>query len=197
MLVSLDGIDGCGKSTQVERLAAHMGARRIQEISDSRWGRLFRSLKSPSLAQQMACFLADRASLAPMLEEAAGSRRVHIVSDRSYLSGLAYQSWHTGFEPGFLEEMNRTLVPEYDLMLVLDLPVETAFARISSRGAQLAWCEDPARLQWCRQVFLDWAGRRPNIRVVDASRSVEQVWAQVLACYEDVASSRFGEAFRA
>ena len=67
MLISIDGIDGCGKSTQVKRLAELMGAKPIIEISDSRWGRRLRSLESPTLGQQMAYFLADRVGLVPLL----------------------------------------------------------------------------------------------------------------------------------
>ena len=38
MLISIDGIDGCGKSTQVRLLSEALGADAIQEISPSRWG---------------------------------------------------------------------------------------------------------------------------------------------------------------
>ena len=89
MLISIDGIDGCGKSTQVKRLAEAIGASTIQEISPSRWGQQFRSLSAPILAQQFALFTADRAVLAKQFEGAAGSRSNHLVSDRSYLSGVA------------------------------------------------------------------------------------------------------------
>ena len=89
MLISIDGIDGCGKSTQVKRLAEAIGASTIQEISPSRWGQQFRSLSAPTLAQQLALFTADRAVLAEPLERASGSHTHHLVSDRSYLSGVA------------------------------------------------------------------------------------------------------------
>ncbi len=192
MLISIDGIDGCGKSTQVARLAQRLEAQRLQEISDSRWGRKLRALKDPSLEEQLACFLADRALLAPRLEEAAGSRTKHIVSDRSYLSTVAYQSYDSGLAPSVLERINRVLVPEYDLMIVLDLPVDVALGRVTSRGGERDWCETEGRLTWARRVFETWASQRGNIALVDAQPGPDQVFEDVLAAAQAACLRCFG-----
>lgn len=188
MLISIDGIDGCGKSTQVERLAAALSARRIQEISDSRWGRKLRALEAPTLEEQLAYFLADRAGLVPTLEEAAGSPTVHVVSDRSYLSTVAYQSYDSPLNPGLLERVNLALVPRYDAMIVLDLPVEVGLARVTGRGEPRAWCETEGRLTWARRVFETWASQRDNVHLVDAARTPDEVAVDVRA----VVASRIG-----
>ncbi len=177
MLISIDGIDGCGKSTQVGLLAEHLGAQQIREISDSRWGRKLKSTPSPTLEEQLAWFLADRALLAPMLERASNSRKHHIVSDRSYLSTVAYQSFDSGLAPGMLERMNRALVPHYDLMFVLDLPVDLAMMRVRKRGEALTWCETEGRLTWARRVFEAWAAQHDNIVLVDATGTPETVFS--------------------
>ncbi len=179
MLISIDGIDGCGKSTQVKLLAERLGAERIQEISPSRWGKKLRAMESPSLAQQLALFTADRAVLAATLEAAAGHPSIHIVSDRSYLSGVAYQSFDSPLSPEFVEELNRTLVPEYDLQILLDVPLETAFARIESRGEKKTWCENPALLTHARRVFHEQAARRERVVLIDATRSIQEVFTDV------------------
>ncbi len=184
MLISIDGIDGCGKSTQVKMLSERLGARRIQEISDSRWGRKLRALESPTLAQQLACFTADRAGLAETLEAAAGSATEHLVSDRSYLSTVAYQSYDSGLSPSLLEEMSLVLVPRYDAMIVLDLPVDVALGRVDRRGETRTWCENEGRLTWCRRVFETMAASRDNTYLVDATRSPDEVHAAVWAAVE-------------
>lgn len=193
MLISIDGIDGCGKSTQVRLLADRIGAERIQEISPSRWGRRLRATGQPSLAQQLAWFTADRASLAEKLEAAAGSPTTHLVSDRSYLSGIAYQSYDSGLAPRFLEEMNLAIVPPYDLQVFLHVPVETALARIAARGDATTWCENAGLLTWACRVFEVWAVRRKQVRQIDGARPVEEVARSVLAEAERVARETFGE----
>ena len=192
MLISIDGIDGCGKSTQVQALVDHLSARLVREISDSRWGLKLRALPDPTLAQQLACFIADRAGLVPLLEEAAGSQDVHIVSDRSYLSTVAYQSFDSGLAPSLLEDINRTLVPDYDAMIVLDLPVSVGLARVDGRGEARTWCEDAGRLTWARNVFLTWAAMRDNIHLIDATQPIAAVTHDVLALVERVSTQRFG-----
>ena len=184
MLISIDGIDGCGKSTQARELAERLGAPQIQEISDSRWGRTLRSLQSPTLAQQLAYFTADRASLAELLEGAAGSATQHIVSDRSYLSTVAYQSYDSGLSPSLLEEISLALVPRYDAMIVLDLPVNVALGRVDRRGDARTWCENEGLLTWARRVFETMGARRNNTHVIDATRTPDEVHGDVWQAVE-------------
>ena len=194
MLISIDGIDGCGKSTQVALLAERMGAEQIRQISPSRWGRTLRSTLAPTLAQQLAWFTADRASLVDRLEAAAGSDATHLVSDRSYLSGIAYQSYDSGLSPRFLEELNRAIVPEYDLQIFIYVPVQLALNRIAGRGEAITWCENAGLLTWACRVFETWAQRRRNIVQIDGARTIEEVAGDVAAAVESVAAERFGAA---
>ena len=192
MLISIDGIDGCGKSTQVQRLAAALGGETLQEISPSRWGRQLRAMESPSLPEQLALFTADRAVIAERLEAASGSDTEHLVTDRSYLSGVAYQSFQSPLTPEFVEEMNRTLLPEYDLQIYLHVPVETAFQRIDARGEGRTWCENPELLSWATGVFSRFAESRDHVRQVHGVGTIEEVSAKLLAEVETVSSARFG-----
>jgi dTMP kinase len=192
MLISIDGIDGCGKSTQVKRLAEAIGARAIQEISPSRWGRQFRALSAPTLAQQLALFTADRAVLAERLERASGSKTEHLVSDRSYLSGVAYQSYESFLTPEFIEEMNRAIVPQYDLQIYLHIPVDVAMARIEQRGEAKTWCEKPGLLRWASGVMGRWAQSREHVVQIDGDRSIEAVASDVMAAAQAAAVRRLG-----
>lgn len=192
MLISIDGIDGCGKSTQVQLLADAMDAEQIQEISPSRWGRLLRSTENPSLAQQLAWFTADRAVLAEKLDAAAASEVRHLVSDRSYLSGVAYQSYDSGLSPSFIEELNRAIVPDYDLQIYLQVPVTTAMERIDARGETKDWCETEGLLTWASRVFETWAAQRDQIVTIDGARSIEEVAMDVLRAAEKASRRTLG-----
>jgi len=193
MLISIDGIDGCGKSTQVKGLAQLLQAEQIQEISDSPWGRKLRSLEQPTFEEQLAYFIADRTVLSPKLHNAAGSTEAHIVSDRSYLSGVAYQSFQSVLTPEMIENINRALVPKYDLMIFLDLPVDVALDRVRKRGEKLTWCENEELLTWARSVFTQWADKHENIVKINANQSIEEVSRDVKAAAEEASKRVFGK----
>ncbi len=192
MLISIDGIDGCGKSTQVRLLTDALKAEQIIEISPSRWGKTLRSLESPTWEEQLAYFLADRAQLVPRLEAAAGSEADHLVSDRSYLSGVAYQSYDSPLSPSQLDGINRALVPDYDLQIYLHIPVDKAMHRIETRGEKKTWCEKPALLTWASRVFETWASKNDYIVMLNADQTIEEVHADVMAAVGAASEKAFG-----
>ncbi len=192
MLISIDGIDGCGKSTQVDLLTKALGAEQIIQISPSRWGKTLRGLASPTWEEQIAYFLADRAGLVPMLEAHAGNADTHLVSDRSYLSGVAYQSFESSLSPTQLDAINRALVPDYDLQIYLHIPVSKAMHRIETRGEAKTWCENPELLTWATRVFERWAAEHDYIAMVDADQTIEEVHADVMTAVRAASEAKFG-----
>jgi len=192
MLISIDGIDGCGKSTQVARLAHVLGGETLQEISPSRWGRQLRAMESPTLPEQLALFTADRAVISERLEAASGSETDHLVTDRSYLSGVAYQSFQSPLTPEFVEEMNQALLPDYDLQIYLHVPVETAFQRIDARGEERTWCENPELLSWATGVFSRFAETRAHVSQIHGVGTMDEVSSAILVEVEKVSTDRFG-----
>ena len=192
MLISIDGIDGCGKSTQVQLLTHALGAEQIIEISPSRWGKTLRALEAPTWEQQVAFFLADRVGLVPRLEAVAKHPTDHLVSDRSYLSGVAYQSYDSPLTPSHIDGINRALVPEYDLQIYLHIPVDRAMARIEARGIAKTWCENPALLTWASRVFETWAAKHDYIVMINADQSIEAVHADVMEAARAASQRAFG-----
>ena len=192
MLISIDGIDGCGKSTQVRLLTEALHAEQIIEISPSRWGKTLRALEAPTWEEQVAYFLADRAQLVPRLEASAGNESDHLVSDRSYLSGVAYQSYDSPLSPSQLDGINRALVPDYDLQIYLHIPVSKAMHRIETRGEKKTWCENPSLLTWASRVFETWASKHDYIVQIDADQTIEEVHADVVAAVRAVSEAKFG-----
>ena len=188
MLISIDGIDGSGKSTQVRLLAEALGAQIIQEISPSKWGKLMRSTENPTLGQQIAWFTADRAQLSETLAEASGSAERHIVTDRSYLSSVGYQSFDSPLSPELLEDIGLALMPPYDLQIVMGIPVDVALQRVESRGEKKTWCENPQLLTHAAAVFDRWAETRNGIVQVNADQSIEAVHRDVMAAVAQVES---------
>ncbi|HXG08941.1 MAG TPA: dTMP kinase [Gemmataceae bacterium] len=189
LFLSLDGIDGAGKSTQCRLLAEWLRAQghTVVECADpggTVLGDLLRSLVldhrgEMTLACEALLFMASRAQLvAEVIRPALDAGKV-VISDRYLLANVVYQGHAGGLDPEQLWIVGRLATGglEPDLTLVLDLPVELARRtgpadRVESRGGDYH--------ERVRQGFLLEARRRPDrIRVIDARPSVEVVQASI------------------
>lgn len=183
----IEGIDGTGKSTQARRLAAWLRERGHQvvldrEPTDGPWGRKLReSADRGRLApeEELELFLRDRREhvenlIAPSLAEGKV-----VVLDRYYFSTMAYQG-SRGFDPAAIRRANEEFAPVPDLLLILDLGVDAALARIGARGDTTNAFEKHESLERCRAVFLALAAE-PFVRVIDTAAPEEQVHQAIAA----------------
>lgn len=141
IFVAVEGIDGSGTTTFTNLLAgalqsAGIPAQRTAEPSTGPVGRLLREFlraqDTPDMALYALLFAADRrhhwlSEIKPALD--AGT---WVISDRYVLSSLAYQG--IGEDAAWVASLNAR-APMPVLTFLLDLPVETAQARIHGRGA--------------------------------------------------------------
>jgi dTMP kinase len=195
--VVLEGIDGCGKSTQVRLLADRLGAVQTFEPGATPLGGSLRSLLldpggSPVADRAEALLMAaDRAQhvaevIAPALE--AGT---WVVSDRFTASTLAYQGYGRGLE---LDDL-RTLVGwatgglRPDLTILLDVPVEVAAVRRRDDVVDRMEAEGLAFQQRVADGYLALASdaREPWL-VVDGTDEADAVAAQIWATVEVLAA---------
>ena len=144
-LITLEGIDGCGKSTQHDRLAARLKAEDLpvvvsREPTDGEQGRRIRELLSQpgapdrAMAEQLRdLFLADRRDHVEGLVEPALATGKLVLLDRYYHSSIAYQG-AAGLDPQQVRTANEAIAPVPDLTFILDLPVEVAAGRLGSRN---------------------------------------------------------------
>jgi dTMP kinase len=185
--ISLDGIDGCGKSTQCRLLAAWLRrqGRTVTECVDPGGTPVGDEIREMLLSHrhqldrtcEAMLFMASRAQLvADVIRPALGADQV-VVSDRFLLANVVYQGHGGGLDVGELWQVGRVATGglEPHLTLVLDLPLETALAR-RNRPADRMESRDLAYHQRVREGFLSEARRRPErIRVIDAARPVERI----------------------
>ncbi len=191
--VSVEGLDGSGKTTQVGRLAQALAAtgRQVTVVRDpgsTALGERVRDLLlEPITGAQVshwaetALFLASRLQLATEVIAPALAQGAVVVSDRYLDSTLAYQGAR-GVPTGEILEMHRlcglTRLP--DLTLVLDLPVD--LARVRREGASAPdrmELESNSYHETVRAGYLDLAGQFPDrIVVVDADRPADELARQ-------------------
>lgn len=175
MYICLEGIDGSGKSSQLERLAQWLeecgfDVTRIMEPTDSAVGQLIREmLKNPkaqdeSFQRTLALlFAADRTILMDEIRKEEALNRV-VVSDRSFYSSLAYQN---GEE--WIREINK-YSREPDLVILLDLETETAMRRCDGTDK----FEEKSFLDNVRKRYLTLADKH-GFMVVNANNGINKV----------------------
>jgi dTMP kinase len=199
--VSLDGLDGTGKSTQCRLLAEWLREQGhvVQVCSDpggTEVGQVLRALllehkKDINLPCEALLFMASRAQLVGEIIRPALAQGQVVVCDRFLLANVVYQGHAGGLDPDLLWRIGRLATGglEPDLTLVLDLPPNIAGARLSGPRDRLE--SRPLDYQQrVREGFRREALSHPeSIRLVDAAGSIEKVQAavrqQVLAYLEN------------
>lgn len=189
MLISFEGIDGSGKSTQVRRLKEYLeGKGKKVEVSHEPtggyWGRKFlRSITTgPRMTkkEEVECLLRDRkqhyATFLPLLE--AG---VYVLLDRYFLSMVAYQGANGG-EVENLLRWNRDIVPDPDLCLYLDILPEKAVERIKGRGEGETKLETLSFLTRVREIYARFTF--PWLHRIDADGNADEVATRVVLEFE-------------
>lgn len=185
--ISLDGLDGTGKSTQCRLLAEWLrsGGHAVTTCIDPGGTPLGSQLRSlvlhhrPEIDRmcEALLFMASRAQLlAEVIRPALASGHI-VISDRFLLANIVYQGHAGGLDAERLWEVGRFAAGglEPDLTIVLDLPPEQAAQR-RGRPADRIEGRDADYHARLRRGFLDEARRRPErIRVVDAAVSIDTV----------------------
>lgn len=189
--ISLDGLDGTGKSTQIRLLADWLRGQgtpvtTCADPGGTPLGDQIRSLlldhrQEFNLQCEAFLFMASRSLLTDQIIRPALARGETVLCDRYLLANVVYQGHAGGLDPASLWAMGDVatggLMP--DLIIVLDLPVEQALAR-RGRPADRMERRNRAYHDRVRQGFLHEASQRPDsMRVVDATGSVEQVQASI------------------
>ena len=187
LFIVLEGIDGTGKSTQVQRLADHLRAQgrevvASKEPTDGRWGKQLRESAATGrlpLDEELAMFIADRKEhIAELIQPALDAGKV-VVLDRYYYSTIAYQGARGASTEQIRTDM-RAFAPEPDLVLLLDLEPNQALERIEqNRGEMPNEFEQLQSLQKIRAIFRDLAVGDERIQTVNASQSVEDLTADI------------------
>lgn len=187
LLVAFEGIDGAGKSTQIRRLGLLCEALGLECVSsrEPTFGQYGKQLRDSaahgrlSRAEEHRLLLLDRREHIDTLIAPALARSAVVLLDRYYYSSIAYQAG-----PELAAEQiradNEAFALPPDLLLILDLPVETGLARIGARGDQPNAFEALATLQHCREVYLSFATLQ-QARLIDATAELDQVTAQATA----------------
>lgn len=192
MFYSFDGIDGSGKSTQARLFADWLrecghevvacrdpGSTRLGE--EVRKLLLDRDDLGISRRAEMLLYMAARAQLVEEVIKPAVAAGKTVVSDRFLLANVVYQGHAGGLDVPSLWQVGQVATGglEPDLTFVLDLDDASASERLDRPLDRMERQGDAFRAD-LRAGYLAEAARRPEgIVVIDASRSIEKVQAEI------------------
>jgi dTMP kinase len=202
ILISVEGIDGTGKTTQVRLLMERLDklgidAVALKEPTQGRYGEEIARLASSGGLEdprrELELFMLDRMedvreNILPALE--AGKV---VIMDRYYQSNIAYQGAR-GLDPAKIKEENEKFSPVPDLIIILDVDPGIGMARVSSRRDVVGHFENEAYLRKVRELFLR-IGESPNAVVIDASAPVEEVHRRIVEAIEKRLGGRLRQVY--
>jgi len=189
MFITLDGGDGCGKSTQIRLLAEKLQSQNNEVVccrdpGSTPLGDAVRNIvlnrQELHLADiaEVLLFSAARAQLVREVIRPALETGKIVLSDRFLLSTLVYQCYAGGVPKEVLESISAEAVGKTlpDLGIVLDIPYEVAVQRVGHRAA-------PDRMERkgeeyhrrVREGFLKYAAETDRYAVIDATPPPDEV----------------------
>jgi dTMP kinase len=195
--IVLEGIDGAGKSSQVEPLIAWLRGlgRDVTTCRDpgaTATGDAIRAILLDRHDLQLAptaemlLYMAARAQLVNEVILPSLSRGEWVVSDRYLLANVVYQGHAGGLDPDTIRQVGAVATGglEPDLVLLLDVDLETAARRLARPLDKLENRGDEYRGR-LRAGYLAEAARRPDrIADVDATGDPDTVQANLRAAVE-------------
>ena len=210
MLITFEGIDGAGKSTQVTQLKRHLVERGREVLALREPGGtpvaeeirelLLESHNDITPVGELLLFAASRAELVQQVIRPALESGSDVILDRFFDSTTAYQGYGRGLDLGMLAEINRIascgLVP--DLTFFLDLTPEDALIRkFSEKSLPLAFeSEELDRMEnsgfdfyrRVREGYHQIAGENPKrIVMIDALLSQTEIHRRIVESLETFA----------
>ncbi len=194
IFISIEGIEGAGKSTIVKRLAKAIRSRGLEvvetfEPGDTEAGARIRQilldpeLKGLSPLTELLLYFADRAEHVQKVIKPALKEGKVVLCDRFMDSTFAYQGYGRGLDLEALYRLNEIATGglKPDLTVLLDLDVKTGLGRNRKTGKDDRFEQESLEFhQRVREGFLELARKEPErFVVVDAMGPIDRVFEDV------------------
>jgi dTMP kinase len=202
--LSFEGIEGCGKTTQIAMLSEVLTKRKIphsvtREPGGTAVGEGIRKILLHSetihltAAAELLLFYASRSqNILEKIEPSLAQGEV-VICDRFYHASMAYQGYGRGIPIEFIEKLTDLVCGNRrpEITVLLDIDPEVGLTRARARNSKRE--EDEGRFEMedvrfytkIRNGYLDLAAREPQrIRIINADRSIEEVHRDILQALE-------------
>ena len=199
LFITFEGTEGAGKSTLIKEIEKWLTQKGIDFVSVREPGgtvlaeKMRAILKTPCPEEKLCdksellLMYAARAQLVETLIKPALARGQCVICDRHDLSTVAYQGGGRGLPMDEIDCVRKVALGDFrpHLTLLLDIDPKVGMQRARSRGALDRFeLEQLSFFERVRNAYLDAAKRLPYIKVIDASKTVEEVKAEAMSALE-------------
>jgi dTMP kinase len=202
VLITVEGVEGSGKSTQCTRLARYLSIRLFEVAQTSepdgtafglRIRGLFEDGPTPTALAQTFLFMAARQEHVTRVIAPALARGAVVLSDRYADATVAYQGYGQGMDVQTIRELNLLatggVLP--DLTLVLDLDPAVGMQRIRGRALDAFEKMDLSFHQRVREGYLEIArSDKRRVVVLDAAQDPDALHAEVIRVVDEYLTRR-------
>lgn len=181
VFIVLEGIDGTGKTTAADSVKKYLesighSVTVTAEPTGGSIGKLVAETDGLTPETEALLFTADRACHTKDILDKL-SQGISVISDRYYMSTLAYQS-AAGMDESWLRAINSKVIREPDVTLVLDMDPEASLERVGKRGERSRF-EKLDYQRKVREAYIRIA-KEKGYPVIDASGTREQVAESII-----------------
>ena len=197
MFITIEGIEGSGKTSQMEHMAGFLKKNGhdcvvTREPGGTRIGKKVRGIlldpesKDIDPKAELLLYLADRAQHIQRLIKPALSSGKTVLCDRYYDATMVYQGFGRGLDIGLINRLHKLIFDDLkpDITILLDLPPEIGLARAwnqikSGQRAEIETRFEEETLLFHEKIragYLELANREPaRYRIIDARQNENQV----------------------
>ena len=189
--ITFEGSEGCGKSTQVQRLAVRLQRSGVpylvtREPGGTPIGETIRELlqfaphnSAMTAETELLLFEASRSQLVRETIKPALKRGLCVIADRFFDSTTVYQGAARKLDREMVERLNAFVVGDCvpDITFVLDVDAATAASRMQKPRKADRMEQQPVEFyQRVREAYRELAKRDPNrVVLIDGSRDINQI----------------------
>jgi dTMP kinase len=191
VLINLEGIDGCGKSTQSKFLMEKFEENNektiiLKEPTNGKYGKklweMLSGKREATTEQILDLFVMDRKEHVNNKINPALKKGKIVLMDRYYYSTMAYQA-AAGIDVNRIRKDNE-FAPKPDIVLIFDLPVDLAMKRVIGHSVADVF-EKEEHLEKVREAYLNLKDD-PLVRIIDSTRTPEEIFEEVWELVSEV-----------
>jgi dTMP kinase len=197
MFITFEGIDFCGKSTQVELLKNYLIKKKklVEIIREPGGTEISEKVREVLLDKkhyhmfietEIFLFSASRAQLVREKIRPYLKQGIYVISDRFHDSTTAYQGFGRGIDIATVNHINNLAIGKTipDLTFIIDIPVKVADERkrkMDNNDLDRIEISDSGFYEKVRKGYLNLAESNKRFKVIDGTKSIEKIHKKIIS----------------